>query len=1174
MRLLARTEPLKDRQGRTLSFGITPDNRLVALVPGSAFPVVPVLPPDPEQPLAHAVAASQNQRGDIWLTAAFGSTEDGDSEVYVAGPLGNDSASLVRQISGGPRVQPAWVKRRHNQPVTHVPELQIGTDDDGAGPPLLLATTALGTGRVPRYERMSADPADRAVAVFPPLDDATEVLDVALGAFPQGRGAYALTRIGNRTQLEFVGVPDVDTNVSLQVSLTPPPGALRLSTELNEAGYSALVVRGNGVFRFDPEAQQRAWAQAAQIAEDRLELVRLATRSALTDDYRRGADGRFGPHKVFRTTLSLPGDVCRVHLWADRETEAEVDGQAVRLSPVTPLRLAPSEAARISISLPADGITCPTVAVRTNRMRWQERFYVFPDAELHRSLRELPQGALFGAREQLGAGALSAAQAQGLQNMVQHLTGTLQYTHNRGSEGFHHDRLVRAANLPDSHVSYQPADGRLLPLPSDAARGVLAGAGGPVTLADLKSALGDLESVTLTTLDKIGGDVAQAAQRAWGDVNRAFSSFGDDLVHGEFRAALQDLLQGGENVRRDLFQGAANVFHDVVDGAAQTLVAVVKLAGRTLMFALEHTGKVGEFIEWLLHQLGVGLEKLLHWLAHQIGWDDVVRTHDELCSLVNRGLAGMRQRLGEVRRDGDRLLRQVEANVDSALDRAIQQFGGTKPTQDSPLSSVMREAVEWLLNRVVTAAPQGSHTPVLASASATLEGPLQELMHAAADLVGEEGDRALAALRSAGADFALFLQQPNHPERLLAALLEIAKAVATVGLGALRGLHDTLMRLAETALAALQEVLNQPIELPFISDLYRWALGEDRPLTLMSLGSLLVALPATLVHKALFHRPPFQAGEHLGLDLSPLPALNRAAGSVSAGVQMAQSILNVASGIIALRKELTPDLDFSDNPIPPSEKPSTLDTGPAVISILDWLVGATSHFVSVPGGTTYPNLQSDPLWQYDVISKRPNVLGWDLWIYNSLVQTWGLASLLTSTAMRKSGVKNGRVRQFSDVDCLVKSVLSLGQIVIASMQQDAEYHKRARLMTISTDRWGNIDPAARRTLLLDVVRADLSPDELELRKTQVDAMTAEQLESQVATLRNYLEWAAQSTGISDKGFALFMGILPGTARFTFMPKLVEASDGISLIVGVVLVPFCRLSGGITQAVRTGREALL
>jgi hypothetical protein len=87
-----------------------------------------------------------------------------------------------------------------------------------------------------------------------------------------------------------------------------------------------------------------------------------------------------------------------------------------------------------------------------------------------------------------------------------------------------------------------------------------------------------------------------------------------------------------------------------------------------------------------------------------------------------------------------------------------------------------------------------------------------------------------------------------------------------------------------------------------------------------------------------------------------------------------------------------------------------------------------------------------------------------------------------------------------------------------------------------------------------------------------------QIEDWLHHLQNYYRWAEYDLpgqGIQNKGYGNVMDCFPEIGQLGTLAKLVEETEGISLLVTlVVFEAYGHLSEGITYIVRTERNALL
>ena len=824
---------------------------------------------------AQVFGVAQSSGGEIHLVLAAGSDPAGPSQLFTASGLPNDPHDPV-----WPQLKDRWTPLRMDAPPTRITEVIVGAPEDAGEAPLVVIGTEKRTGRVPVYLRVASGPAGNTVVRYPNLANADALLDIKAGRPAYGRGVYALYRRGNDTVLEFDGLPDPRYNVPIGATLTTPPGAMELRPRTTARGFTDLDVVGNGTFRFGCD-NQRAHAQADPIADDGMLTDLITSRSSLTEDYRaRSGSADLAPYPVYRTSVSLPLRTVTVDVWASEETEVEINGARHTIDPVMPARVMAPSLRRLSVSLPARDVHCPHLLLRTNLMRPEQRHVIYPDRELHRKLVDLKDGALHEAREQLGIRPdLTKEHLDHVQQALQGMARTIQYTYNRTPHGVHHDRAVLPRNMADPHFMLDFSGGGAQYRALDKAAVVQQTAGATALHAragqgfwdDVGGLFAEAGSVVVHTVEGIGHDVVATGEHIYRDLAQTAHQIGEDVVHGDYWHIMQDFIQGGEATTRDLFTGAANVVGNAVSGAGQLLVVTLKLAGKVVQFVVHNTGVLGQALGWVLEKIGAAAGKVVVWLLDRIGWDDVLHTHDVLKERINQGLDQLTRLLEQLKQQTDRAFAHLKDELTRSIDATLRQIGTqqliAQPAAHPAVSGSVEKS-EWLLTRfsdntsALTVAP-GTTFPI----GKILPG-LDRFLEVIERKFGEDGQQILAAFADARTLIDKLFQDPTPaPQVLVGIALELAKGLALIGLDAINAVVDVLIEMAEDVIEGFKTLINTPITIPFVSDLYA-TLTKGRPLSLLDFTALLIAIPATLLSKALGNRVPF--AEH-GRAIATLP---------------------------------------------------------------------------------------------------------------------------------------------------------------------------------------------------------------------------------------------------------------------------------------------------------------
>jgi hypothetical protein len=126
-------------------------------------------------------------------------------------------------------------------------------------------------------------------------------------------------------------------------------------------------------------------------------------------------------------------------------------------------------------------------------------------------------------------------------------------------------------------------------------------------------------------------------------------------------------------------------------------------------------------------------------------------------------------------------------------------------------------------------------------------------------------DAAITSSLDAAATFfaGAFAHPSEAPTFLMEGLLEAAKAVIVAALDVLDGVTVAVLAALEDAVLAFRQALTMPLDVPFVADLYRWAVtthGTSRPedtFSVLNLVGLLGAIPATVLSRLVSGVSPF-----------------------------------------------------------------------------------------------------------------------------------------------------------------------------------------------------------------------------------------------------------------------------------------------------------------------------
>lgn len=320
----------------------------------------------------------------------------------------------------------------------------------------------------------------------------------------------------------------------------------------------------------------------------------------------------------------------------------------------------------------------------------------------------------------------------------------------------------------------------------------------------------------------------------------------------------------------DFISGVAQGIIEVVDYVISKVTAGIQAAfhfivdGVTYLFEtlIDTVEKAFDLAESVFAAVKVFFQELYEWLAFLFNWNDILRTHDALAHIVNTGFDFLVGATSGIQSKVDKGINTLQGQLQQWFNQAKTTIAGTYSlggyeqanTPDDPTTSksVSNNVVyNGLVNNASSASsPQG--TFLLAN---ELGDPLSDFIAKLTTLVDfTEASQAFAQALT-------YLQDlGNNPDqifrKLLAALMSVVEGVLQAVLSGVQAVVDAMLQLVQTLVTSIKSLLNAEWKIPFVSDLYR-LVTNGSALTTLDLVSLVLAVPGTILYKALKNAAPF-----------------------------------------------------------------------------------------------------------------------------------------------------------------------------------------------------------------------------------------------------------------------------------------------------------------------------
>ena len=549
-----------------------------------------------------------------------------------------------------------------------------------------------------------------------------------------------------------------------------------------------------------------------------------------------------------------------VRVGATAPAMIESQGERYNVGPSVFATLLTDANGRLRISLPSgdsdangdfsDGLTCPGLTLFTTFMHSGESIVIRPDAQLHGELSKLDKSALQNAKgydDQLIVADQYRKNDKAMEKVAQMVnTSFSMVKQSVGHKNRRRDIGERyLANGCDTGIICCCSDGDYS-TPFQ-------------TSETFAFSLGD-EPVFMPAM-------TEAQKQAW------LQAHPPEKENARLPRGFSDFW---ESVKR----GAAQVTGAIVGvlDEASTLVktvitAVIEGIEKTIELVLDTIEKAALVIQGIFNTIAGSISKVLEALSLAFQWTEVRKLKDKLRdgirttwqSLFEPGAAGQTTLFDQAETKITEAFTTIRSDVESALNTAENKLSSTSAASARKNASDGRNAAaggssnNWLqskleqnllpprVSNVAASRKRDAPAGLISFPEFVLpDGIAKELDDLVKDLRGmvtDDVDKAITRLR---AQFSSG-DGTNILTATLGVVINLLRGATAIVLDVVQRALAALLRITRRILKAMWDYVDQPIEIPFISDLYRLYNGAQA-LTLLDLGALLVALPTSLVN--------------------------------------------------------------------------------------------------------------------------------------------------------------------------------------------------------------------------------------------------------------------------------------------------------------------------------------
>lgn len=318
----------------------------------------------------------------------------------------------------------------------------------------------------------------------------------------------------------------------------------------------------------------------------------------------------------------------------------------------------------------------------------------------------------------------------------------------------------------------------------------------------------------------------------------------------------------------DFLSGVVDDVIDIVDAVVTTVVDGIQAAftfiidGVTYLFETIITvvEEAFDVIESIFAQIGVIFEKIFEWLGFIFNWNDMLRTHEAISYTLNQFLTFLPGAIGGIQTMVDAGINNLQAQVQQVFNWAIQNIAGQSTIggyeqeneESSPefSSSVSNNIVYNGVVDNTSSASSSGYTLPPATQTAIDSFITQVTQFVDLEESSQAFQQAITYFTNLGGSVDQIFSQ------LLAGLMSLAEAAIEAVLSGVQAIADALLQLVAAMVSAIQGLLNEPWDIPFVSQFYSW-ITNGSTLTTIDLLSLIAAVPVTIIYKISYSAAPF-----------------------------------------------------------------------------------------------------------------------------------------------------------------------------------------------------------------------------------------------------------------------------------------------------------------------------
>ncbi|KAL7948582.1 hypothetical protein V8C42DRAFT_363071 [Trichoderma barbatum] len=368
------------------------------------------------------------------------------------------------------------------------------------------------------------------------------------------------------------------------------------------------------------------------------------------------------------------------------------------------------------------------------------------------------------------------------------------------------------------------------------------------------------------------------ARQGQGDSQRVLNSFkarslvatsGGEMARGMQAFSIEDTFKDLWYTVEDKFEDAIEWGVDFIeDAAGKVWKFIVKIGNEVYAFILDTVSIIVKAVVWVFKKLGVLMQELIDFLGFLFNWDDILATADSITAGFNAALDYGQQLLNTTEFTIDTWLEDLRTTIKAQLptlqnhnyggisnaprslkEKAPFEMAAAATTNDYDKDVKSDVAYNWATYYFT----YGGGTTNVVFHDDSSPGSAEDNLLAIWDDIQDELDIIVKLCGNVAKDFLDFFNSGDYDIKTL--MTKVSGELIDAIIDSLKTLGDILFKAMSLGINLIKTLSNKNMDIPVIGWLWKKIAG-NRPLSLLGLVALLIAIPTTVIYKAKANKAP------------------------------------------------------------------------------------------------------------------------------------------------------------------------------------------------------------------------------------------------------------------------------------------------------------------------------